>query len=284
MDDLGEQIRRSRVKLGLSQGDLGAALGMTQASVSKLETGDATPNASVICALSKALGVDEVSLLRASAARESTTQLFFVELDARTAGVALKLVELSDADFSLVSSLVRRLHGRKGEVNEPVAQEFGWPPTQPATVAAIPPTVGLTLGQRMRQLRERRGLTAAQVAEQLGASRASAYAWEGPRSHPTPEALGRLLDLYGATDAERLEVWRMRALEPDGVLVGETFASLVKRAREERGLTQRELGERVGVSAVQISRFEGGKESGSRELIVRLAAELDIDLNSLRAE
>lgn len=67
------------------------------------------------------------------------------------------------------------------------------------------------LGDLMAALRTRRGLTMAQVIEELGVPRSTAYVWESASSRPDPEHLQRLLDLYEASDADRLHAWELRA-------------------------------------------------------------------------
>lgn len=66
------------------------------------------------------------------------------------------------------------------------------------------------LGALLHSLRERAGLPMTRVVVELGVPRATAYAWEGADSRPEPENLKRLLDLYGATDDERLHAWELR--------------------------------------------------------------------------
>lgn len=67
------------------------------------------------------------------------------------------------------------------------------------------------LHQLLRALRERSGLSVSDVHRTIGVSRATAYHWEGEDSRPTARHLQSLLDLYGATDRERLEAWESRA-------------------------------------------------------------------------
>jgi predicted transcriptional regulator len=68
------------------------------------------------------------------------------------------------------------------------------------------------LGPFLKRLRARGDRDVVAVAEHLGVSRAAVYMWEADDRRPEPEQLGRLLDLYVATDVERLEAWRLRSL------------------------------------------------------------------------
>jgi transcriptional regulator with XRE-family HTH domain len=82
------------------------------------------------------------------------------------------------------------------------------------------------LGELIRSLRLARGLKMPRVMELLSevrkrrnpnakpVPRSTAWWWEGPRSRPEPEDLQDLLDLYGATDAERLKAWELRTSNP----------------------------------------------------------------------
>lgn len=57
---------------------------------------------------------------------------------------------------------------------------------------------------------------------------------------------------------------------------------LIRRAREASGLTQRELGERVGLPQSAISGIETGAAEFDPALLPRIAVELDIQGNALR--
>ena len=57
---------------------------------------------------------------------------------------------------------------------------------------------------------------------------------------------------------------------------------LIRRAREASGLTQRELGERVGLPQSTISEIETGDAALDPALLPRIAVELDIQGSALR--
>lgn len=68
------------------------------------------------------------------------------------------------------------------------------------------------LGPMLRRLRLRNGLTRAQVQAHMSCSRSAVHWWESAEGgRPRTEQLQRLLDLYGATDNERLLAWKLRA-------------------------------------------------------------------------
>jgi len=53
--------------------------------------------------------------------------------------------------------------------------------------------------------------------------------------------------------------------------------ALIKEYRKKKGLTQGELGEKVGVTASAIMRYEQGKRGLNLETINRIASALDVD-------
>lgn len=58
----------------------------------------------------------------------------------------------------------------------------------------------------------------------------------------------------------------------------------VQAAREARGLTQADLGERVGIEAVTLSRYETGARGASLTVLARAADVLGVTLADLVAE
>ncbi|WP_435416881.1 helix-turn-helix domain-containing protein [Parerythrobacter aurantius] len=59
-----------------------------------------------------------------------------------------------------------------------------------------------SLGKRLATLRQERGLTLAQVAEQLGVSKPTVWAWEHDRSQPVSSRIGALAMVLGVAEAE----------------------------------------------------------------------------------
>ncbi len=55
----------------------------------------------------------------------------------------------------------------------------------------------------------------------------------------------------------------------------------IKKIRKEKNITQRELGERMGVSQQQIAQYENGKLKPKLETICRIADALEISHNTL---
>ena len=59
------------------------------------------------------------------------------------------------------------------------------------------------------------------------------------------------------------------------------FANNLKKLRKEKGLTQRELAERLFVNRTSVNRWESGSRLPDAEMIFRLAEVLEVDVNIL---
>ena len=56
------------------------------------------------------------------------------------------------------------------------------------------------------------------------------------------------------------------------------FAALIKAARERKGLTQRELGERVGLPQSHLSKIESAQVDLQASSLIEIARALDLEL------
>src|ERR1700722_14828451 len=62
------------------------------------------------------------------------------------------------------------------------------------------------LAAQLRELREAAGLTQEEVSERTGKDRSTLYRLESAQQRPQKSTLIQLLDLYGATDAQRADL------------------------------------------------------------------------------
>lgn len=57
--------------------------------------------------------------------------------------------------------------------------------------------------------------------------------------------------------------------------------TLLKNAREQKGLKTREVAQFLGIDQALVSKFESGTRKPTREQVVKLAALLEIDLETI---
>lgn len=63
--------------------------------------------------------------------------------------------------------------------------------------------------------------------------------------------------------------------------MGKLFAEALKKFRREKGLTQRELAERMFVTRTSVNRWENGTRLPDVEMILKLSETLGVDVNTL---
>ncbi|NNC59500.1 MAG: helix-turn-helix domain-containing protein [Erythrobacter sp.] len=68
--------------------------------------------------------------------------------------------------------------------------------------ADVPHAPRGSLGKRLSRLRQERGMTLAQVAESLGVSKPTVWAWEHDRSHPVAGRIAALAETLGVAETE----------------------------------------------------------------------------------
>lgn len=93
----------------------------------------------------------------------------------------------------------------------------------PGPVPAGPAAIGgETLGERLHRLRKLRGLTQGELANRLGVSKPTVWAWEQGRARPIDERLEAIAEALGVTPAE---------LRPSRTVAG--LPDLIARCREQ---------------------------------------------------
>lgn len=70
------------------------------------------------------------------------------------------------------------------------------------------------MGVLLSRLRLRASLSAKAAADAIGVVVQTVYYWESGEKEPDKDSLRKLCDVYGATEAERAELARLRAFGP----------------------------------------------------------------------
>lgn len=112
----------------------------------------------------------------------------------------------------------------------PLAPEIGRPATRRKATGEL-------FGKRLEKLRKQRGLTLAQVADELGVSKPTVWAWEKGKARPVEERLPAIANVLGIPE-EDLSSFS----EPPGI------AELLQSSREQ-------IAEAYGTSAERVKIF-----------------------------
>lgn len=95
-----------------------------------------------------------------------------------------------------------------GEAALAAAQLRGAPPVipdAPKPIAQLGGGVGASLGVKLNRLRREQGLTLAQVADALGVSKPTVWAWEKGKARPLPERIEAIAAVLGVPASEFTE-------------------------------------------------------------------------------
>ena len=126
---------------------------------------------------------------------------------------------------------------------------------------------------RIKEAREKRGLTQKYVALSLGVKGPSVSAWESGKTFPSAENLAALAELYGVSiDYLMGKTDDAPGQAPEDVNHPTRLdTGRLRRLRTERMLTQAELGEELGLSESTVSLYEKGEREPSFTTLCRLA-------------
>ena len=104
------------------------------------------------------------------------------------------------------------------------------------------------LGQFLLSLRKRAKKSLSQVQSATNCSRSTAYLWERSGSRPEAASLQALLDLYAASDGDRLMAWRLRAAADSTAIELPTRSELAGPG-EDASIAIKEAAEAIGAAA-----------------------------------
>ena len=138
--------------------------------------------------------------------------------------------------------------------------------------------------EKLKVLRKKKGLTQQEVAELVHVERGVYTNWELGNRNPNYENLSMLACIFDVSIdfllSEYLEISKEAYLKLKEEKKN-LFSVRLKELRLKKGLTQTELGEKVGVKQSTFTNWENGKREPSFENLVKLADLLEVSLDSL---
>lgn len=124
-------------------------------------------------------------------------------------------------------------------------------------------------GSDVRQMRTERSLTIREFADIIGANPEVVKRWERMNTQLSVRAQAKVLKIYNSNSEKA-------SLFAEGVTP--TLGRCILLAREQKGLTQLELGQICGISRASISCYERNKQRPSAEKLRMLEEVLGVDL------
>ena len=138
--------------------------------------------------------------------------------------------------------------------------------------------------EKLKVLRKTKGLTQQEVADLVHVDRVRITNWENGKREPNFENLSMLACIFDVSIdfllSEYLEISKEAYLKLKEEKKN-LFSVRLKELRLKKGLTQTELGEKVGVKQSTFTNWENGKREPSFENLVKLADLLEVSLDSL---
>lgn len=138
--------------------------------------------------------------------------------------------------------------------------------------------------EKLKVLRKKKGLTQKDVADLVHVDRVRITNWENGKREPNFENLSMLACIFDVSIdfllSEYLEISKEAYLKLKEEKKN-LFSVRLKELRLKKGLTQTELGEKVGVKQNTFTNWENGKREPSFENLVKLADLFDVSLDWL---
>lgn len=162
-------------------------------------------------------------------------------LETQTALAEAERIDINLPDAGPVSARViwvsENFYGCRFDAELPLGVLSSLELRSPAPTPMPPPlsATGEGFAERLRQLRKTSGMTLAAIADQLGVSKPTVWAWEQGRARPTPERLSALASRFGLSEAELVRGHNSGAMQ--GVLqtarrqIAEAFGTDISKVR-----------------------------------------------------
>lgn len=141
--------------------------------------------------------------------------------------------------------------------------------------------------EKLKVLRKKHGLTQKEVARLLGTVQGVYSKWERGVYEPNYENLSMLACIFDVSidfllsDYIEFSKDKYLRMQESYLIISNVFPQRLKEIRIKRGLTQTELGEKVGVKQSTFTNWENGKREPNFEIVIKLADLLEVSVDWL---
>ena len=141
--------------------------------------------------------------------------------------------------------------------------------------------------EKLKTLRKKKGITQQKVAHLLGTVQGVYSKWERGVYEPNYENLSMLSCIFDVSIdfllSDYIEISKDKYLEmqESDLIISNVFPQRLKEIRIKRGLTQTELGKKVGVKQSTFTNWENGKREPNFEIVIKLADLLEVSVDWL---
>ena len=141
--------------------------------------------------------------------------------------------------------------------------------------------------EKLKMLRKKQGLTQKEVARLLGTVQGVYSKWERGVYEPNYENLSMLACIFDVSidfllsDYIEFSKEKYLRMQESYLIISNIFPQRLKELRLKKGLTQTELGEKVGVKQNTFTNWEKGKREPNFEIVIKLADLLEVSVDWL---
>ncbi len=146
-----------------------------------------------------------------------------------------------------------------------------------------------SIGENIRTIRLFRNLTLVQLAEMSGLNAATILKYEQGQRNPKDYNLVKIGAALGVDylilkgyEAKKVSKVNIKEWKKNKVGIIDDIGANIKTVRLYRGLTQKELGEKMGVTDACIRAYENGRRTPKEVTLKRIAAGLGVDYHILK--
>lgn len=265
-----ERIAEQRKKLGLSQEELAEKLNISQKSISKYERGSRRPSYEVLVSMAALFGV---------------TTDYLLGVDGGEKNMKNRLKELREENGMKQSELGKLLNVQDAAISK---YESGDIPLTGEKIIQLAEYFGVTtdyllglegrdsmeikeksneivhrIGQNIKNLRERKGMTQKELAAALGITRSALSTYEVGIREPNHATTIAIAKLFNVT----LDELVMKELTPPIPMYAQNLAYL----RRKHDMTQADVANLLGVSKATSCKYENGDVEPNVEQLIKLA-------------
>lgn len=136
--------------------------------------------------------------------------------------------------------------------------------------------------ERLKELREKSGLTQKQVAERLNISQSAYAQWETGKLNPKKETIQKFADLFNVS-YDYLWYGTSEAQITNAIIETNsgTFPERLRQLRTKADLTQQQLADIVGTTQQNIAFWETGRQRPKQPSLVKLANYFNVSIDYL---
>lgn len=276
----GERIAEQRKKLGLSQEELAEKLNISQKSISKYERGSRRPSYEVLVSMAALFGV---------------TTDYLLGVDGGEKNMKNRLKELREENGMKQSELGKLLNVQDAAISK---YESGDIPLTGEKIIQLAEYFGVTtdyllglegrdsmeikeksneivhrIGQNIKNLRERKGMTQKELAAALGITRSALSTYEVGIREPNHATTIAIAKLFNVT----LDELVMKELTPPIPMYARNLAYL----RRKHDMTQADVANLLGVSKATSCKYENGDVEPNVEQLIKLAEFFGVTMDQI---